>query len=296
MRMRTRRVLALSTVMMWTLVFSTAILSMPAKAASAYDGTYDFTTTYSSETYTQHAFLTITDGQISNVYVDSLYNPSGIPSGVGSGGDTDAWWYTFTGSVDLSGNAQWLGGCLLAAGNMAYTYVGVFHLDGTGSGTWSKVDMEHGTWSVKKSGGLSLGFGSISGVTPIVSVAVIVVSIVVIVAVAAPLRPPIVPGTPSAPPGPPAYQPSIVGETGTLVPSMPDGAIPVGGVGLQYASPPSSGKPLPPKDYFSKTSQNSPRCPIHGDVALVPHYFRTDGSDPGSWFCPRCDNYPWGRS
>lgn len=296
MRIGLTRILAVSTIVMWTLVLSTAVMNVPAKAVTALDGTYDFTTTYGVTSYTEHAFLTITGGQISNVYVDSLYNPPNIPPGVGSGGDTSAWWYTFTGTVDSNGNAQWLGGCVLAAGNMAYTYTGAINPDGTGSGTWSKVGMEHGAWSVKRTGGLTLGFGSISGMAPIVSVGVIVVSIIAIVVVATPLKVPITPSAPSTVSPPQAYEPSIQGETGVLTPSMPDGAIPVGGAGLQYATPPAGGRPLPPRDYFSKTSQDPPRCPTHGDVALVAHYFKTDGSDPGSWFCPRCGNYPWGKS
>jgi hypothetical protein len=293
MRMRIGRLLAVSTVLLWVLVLSTAILSMSAKASS-YDGTYDITTNYARQSYTEHAFLTISDGQISNVYVDSLYNPSGMPSGAGSGGDTSSWWYTFTGTVDSNGNANWLGGCILAGGNMAYTYVGVIHLDGTGSGTWSKVGMESGTWSVQKTGGFALG--SLDGIAPAVSAVAIAASVIALVAVVTPVKAPITPKTRSVQYNP-DLKPSIQGETGPMSPPGPPGAgTPVGGAGLQYAPQTAGGKPLPPKDYFSKTSQDPPRCPIHGDAALVPHYFTADGSDSGSWFCPRCNNYPWGRS
>ncbi len=288
------RLFALSTVMMWALALSTAMMSISVKASS-YDGTYDITTTYAGQSHTEYAFLVISNGQISNVFVDSLYNPPGIPPGTSSGGDTSAWWYTFTGTVDSNGNARWLGGCILAAGNMAYTYVGVIHLDGTGSGTWSKVGMESGTWSIQKSG-LAFGTGSLSDIAPIVSAAVIVVSIVVLVVVSTPVKAPITPIARSVQ-SPPGLQPSVQGETGPMSPpGPPEAGTPVGGIGLHYPSPPSGGRPLPPKDYLAKTSQEPPRCPIHGDVALVPHYFRTDGSDPGSWFCPRCNSYPWGRS
>ncbi len=303
MRIGVARILTLSTLVMWSLVLSTAVLSMSANASTAYDGTYDFTSTgtywnyYTSSwvttTHTEDNFLVVTNGAVSNVYVASLYNWTNPPAG--SSPINGVYWYTFTGTVDASGNANWVGGSFQGAGNLAYNYAGVIYTNGTGSGTWSKAGMEHGTWSIQRSGGLLLG--SLSGVAPLVSAAVIVVSIVVIVIVATPLKVPTAPSPPSTVSPLPGWQPAWQGETGTgSPPAMPDGAVPVGGVGLHYASPPASGKPLPPRDYFSKTSQDPPRCPVHGDVALVAHYFKTDGSDPGSWFCPRCGNYPWGKS
>lgn len=165
----------------------------------------------------------------------------------------------------------------------------------TGSGSYNSAGATiNGVFDLKKSSGL-LGFGSLSEMAPLVSASVIVISIVVLAIVSTPVKIPTVPGT-EAVPSQLVYQPGIQGQTGSSPPGMPDGGTPVGGVGLHYPSPPPEGTPLPPRDHYSRTSQDSPRCPIHGDVALVPHYFATDGSDAGSWFCPRCNSYPWGRS
>lgn len=168
----------------------------------------------------------------------------------------------------------------------------------TGSGSYySAGALITGVFDLEKSGGFGLsGLTGLSEVTPFVSVGVIVVAVVTLVVVSTPLRLPLSPGTTSVPP-PPAYEPSSQGtlEVPASMPSA-DGAVSIGGVGLHLPPPPPGGKPLPPREHFSQTSQQPPMCPMHQGVALVAHYSRTDGSDPGSWFCPRCNGYPWGRS
>ncbi len=166
-----------------------------------------------------------------------------------------------------------------------------------GSGTFDSAGvLMEGVYDLQKESGF--GLTGLSGMTPVVSAGAIVVAIVTLVVVSAPVRLPqgTVPGVTTVT-SPQAYQPST---EGTLeLPASPisaEGAMAVGGVGLHYPAPPPSGRPLPPRDHFSRTSQEPPTCPFHGDVALAAHYGRTDGSDPGSWFCPRCNSYPWGRS
>jgi hypothetical protein len=165
----------------------------------------------------------------------------------------------------------------------------------TGSGTYySAGALITGVFDLKKSGGF--GFTSLSGMTPIVSAGVIGVAIVTLVVVAAPLKIPSSSGIVSRSSGP-GYAPTPQGilEVPASPPSAGQGT-PIGGVGLHYPAPPSTEKPLPPREHFSRVSQEPPRCPVHGDVALVSHFSTADGSDGGSWFCPRCNGYPWGRA
>lgn len=166
----------------------------------------------------------------------------------------------------------------------------------TGSGTFDSAGVTMlGVYDLKKESGFG-GFTltRLSGMAPIVSAGVITVAIVSLVVVSTPLR---IPQSPQGTvPSPPGYQPSA--QSTLEVPASPisaDGTVPVGGIGLHYPAPSPSGPPLSPREHFSKTSQEPPRCPIHGDVALVAHYSKTDGSDPGTWFCPRCSGYPWGK-
>lgn len=296
MRTKLASILLISTLALGSFMTAVALMAAsPARAASGFDGTYDFTTVASTGSYTEHDFMTITNGQISNVYVDRLYNPPNMPPGVGSGGDTNLWWYTFTGAVDSNGKANWLGGCLLAAGNMAYSYVGVISADGTGSGTWSKVGMEHGTWSVQKSGSNGLGLGIAGGMAPVVSVVAIGISIAAIAMASASVKTGFQPQVVRVPSPPSPYEPSLQTTTDAGLPiGPPDAGTPVGGAGLQYATPAPAGKPFPPKEHYNRVSQEPPRCPVHGSVALQPHF--SSPEDAGSWFCPMCKGYPWGKN
>jgi hypothetical protein len=91
------------------------------------------------------------------------------------------------------------------------------------------------------------------------------------------------------------YQPSVQTTTDSGLPiGPPEAGTPVGGAGMQYGTPAPVGKPFPPRDHFKRVSQNPPRCPIHGDIALSPHF--ESAEDAGSWFCPRCNGYPWGKN
>jgi len=277
-----------------------AIAATPVHAATAFDGTYDFTWSgnvfngYSWEymTYTEPGFMIISNGEITNAYIDEYYNPSGMPPG--SAPEGGVWWITFDGSVDSNGNAVWTGGSAIHTGNLAYTYTGVINSDGTGSGSYSYPSAEHGTWSIKKSG-FSL-FGSSSEIVTFGSIGLIIIAIVIIsVVISTPLKVPLTPAMPQkVPPSNMNLEPSFVRETGMEpFPMPPQEGQSMGGIGLH--EPPSynaQGKPLPPRQW---PQTDPPRCPIHGNVALVAHYFRTDG-DPGSWFCPLCKGYPYGKN
>lgn len=171
----------------------------------------------------------------------------------------------------------------------------------SGSGSYLNVGVTiHGTFDLKKEGGFS-GLSVAGGMAPAVSALVIIISIVAIVVASTPVKIPppqgFQPQVMSVPSPQYPYQPSVQTETPSSPIGPPEAGTPVGGAGLQYGtSPPAGGPPFAPRDHFSKTSQEPPRCPLHHDIALVPHYFKTDGSDPGSWFCPKCNRYPWGRN
>jgi hypothetical protein len=298
-----RSVVAFAVILCASFAMAAAIAATPAKAATGFDGTYDFTTTLNSGSYTASDFLIISNGVISDAKVDEIYTPPpNWPAGVipsGSRGD-GIYWYTFIGTVGSTGNANWNGGCWLAAGNFDYTYTGVINADGTGSGTF--YGLEHGTWSVHKS---SSGFGGLQisgGMAPAISAVVIAISIVAIVVASTPVKIPpapqgFQPQVMSVPSPQYSYQPSVQSETPSSPIGPPEATDYMGGAGLSYGtSPPAGSPPFPPRDHFSKTSQEPPRCPHHHDTALVPHYFKTDGSDPGSWFCPKCSSYPWGKN
>ena len=170
----------------------------------------------------------------------------------------------------------------------------------SGSATYLNVGVPiHGTFDLKKAG----AFGTIafngSTTTMAVFVVVIVIAVVSLGVASAPVKvapqgfQPTVTHVPS-PPSP--YQPTWQGETGQMAqPIAPDGAVPQGGAGLQFATPAPAGKPLPPREHYGRVSQEPPRCPVHPDTALSPH-FTVDASDPGSWYCPKCKLYPWGKS
>ena len=166
----------------------------------------------------------------------------------------------------------------------------------SGTGSYLNVGVTiYGTFDLKKEGLFSVG-----GMAPVVSGVSISISIVAIVIAATAGAAPktgFKPQTTYVPSPPSPYQPSQ--QWTTEVPQQPmsgDGTTPVGGAGLQLPTPAPAGKPFAPRDHFTKVSQEPPRCPVHNGVALTPHYFRTDGTDPGSWYCPMCKNYPWGKN
>ena len=178
----------------------------------------------------------------------------------------------------------------------------------SGSGSYLNVGVTiHGTFDLKREGGFS-GFEVAGGMAPAISVLVIIISIVAIVVASTPVKIPppqgFQPQVMSAPSPQYTYQPSVQTETPSSPIGPPEATHYMGGAGLGEGSSYvawkgtslPAGRPLPPRDHFMKTSQQPPRCPFHNDIALVPHTFRTDGSDPGSWFCPKCNGYPWGRN
>ena len=156
--MKNRTTVAICAIFALTL-FITGINSV--KATSAYDGSYNIVMSgmtvnpatnqveevHASSTYFGvEGFLIITNGHISNVYVESLYNPS-LPPGVELVGPA---WVTWDGTVDDQGNAQWTGGSFVANTGLSYTFIGKINSDGTGSGTWDRPGEAHGTWILTK--------------------------------------------------------------------------------------------------------------------------------------------------
>ena len=299
-------IVAFAVILCASFAMAAAIATSPAKAATGFDGTYDFTTTLNSRSYTAPDFLIISNGVISDAKVDEIYTPPpNWPAGVipsGSRGD-GIYWYTFIGTIDSSsGQASWNGGCWLAAGNFDYTYTGVINADGTGSGTF--YGLEHGTWSVHKS---SSGFGGLQisgGMAPAVSAVVIAISIVAIVVASTPVK------IPPAPQGfqpqvtsgqspPYSYQPSVQSETPSAPIGPPEATDYVGGVGITGGEPnfDQNGRPYPPRRY---TGANGPRCPIHNEVPCQARFPFQNQLEPGSWYCGKCaalghnNGYPWG--
>jgi len=165
----------------------------------------------------------------------------------------------------------------------------------TGSGSYLNVGVTiHGTFDLTTSGGLG-GLTLAGGTAPVVSGIAIAIAIVAIVIASTPVRSGFRPQVMSAPSPQYPYQPSVQTTTDNGLPiGPPEAGTPVGGAGLQYATPAPVGKPFPPRDHFTRVSQNPPRCPIHNDIALSPHF--TSAEDSGSWFCPRCNGYPWGKN
>ena len=171
----------------------------------------------------------------------------------------------------------------------------------SGSGSYLNVGVTiQSSLDLKKSGSLgggSLGTG-LGDVAPIVSAGVITMAIIaIVIAGTSTVRVPkgFRPQTPAAQPHEFNYEPSI--QTTTEVPNQPtsnDGATYLGGAGLQFATPAPAGKPFPPREHYTKVSQEPPRCPIHNGIALQPHF--SGPEDQGSWFCPYCKNYPWGKN
>lgn len=253
-----------------------------------------------TQTYMGPTGSTITDHlDVELVLSSSGSGYSGTMTATGTGGTKT---YTVEGTFDgttflMTAHYGWDGVNYL---NPVYTLT-VSGNEMSGSATYLNVGVPiHGTFDLKKSGAFgSIGFTG-STTTTAVLVVVVVIAVVSIGVASTPVKIPtqgFQPGVTHVPSPPSQYQPSWQGETGEMAPPVgPDGAVPQGGAGLQYATPAPVGKPLPPRQHYGKVSQEAPRCPNHPGVALMPHYTSADGSDPGSWYCPQCKLYPWGRN
>lgn len=284
------RVLVLSMLAMGAMVLSLSAMSENASAASV-DGSW--TSRLSGEGYTQ-TFLdpygtTITRSYDAELSLSS--SGSAVTGTLTANSDTFDVWGTFDGSVFMM-TLQWgwdgVSYCeatyaLAVDGDLMY-----------GGGSYLNVGVTISGYFDLQQGGLF----SAGGITPVVSGVSITISIVAIVvsltaASAAPKG--YQPQVTKVPPAPPLYTPSQ--QWTTDVPDQPmsgDGTVSWGGAGLQYATPAPAGRPYPPKEHFTNVSQEPPRCPMHQDVALAPHY-STDVYDKGSWYCPKCKGYPWGK-
>ena len=152
----------------------------------------------------------------------------------------------------------------------------------------------HGKFDLKREGFCLFNF---SDMTSIVTFGSIAAGVAIIVLVSIPLKVPKTPGISRVPPYQRNYEPSFERTTElTPPPPLPEGGTPVGGVGLHDARPAPQSRPLPPKDHFMRVSSDPPRCPFHPGIALVAHHSRPDATDSGSWYCPYCQGYPWGRN
>ena len=289
------RVLALSILLMGAMILSMSVASANASAASV-SGTWG--SRIPGEGYTQTHI-----GPLGNVVTDKFDVELQLSGSEGEIYGTLKSWnqygtqeYSVTGTV--SGSTFYMTAYFGWDGVNYLTPTYALAIDGDtmfGSGSYVNVGVTiTGTFDLEKEGLFAVG-----GITPVVSAVSITIAIVAIVVAASPAKvspkgyPP--QATKHAPQTP-GYEPSR--QWTTEMPHQPvsgDGAVPVGGVGVHYPSPPPAGRPLPPRDHFADVSQEPPRCPVHNDVALTPHY-STDMNDPGSWYCPRCEDYPWGRS
>jgi len=158
-----------------------------------------------------------------------------------------------------------------------------------GSGTYTNAGATmHYVIDLKRGGGIFGVFGTNTAAT--VASSGFVAGFVLIIIVV--LRPAHIPSTLRHPPSGRSYEPAETRETKEAPISYPEGGTPIGGAGITVPPPPT-GRPLPPKQHYANTPE-SPRCPVHPDTPLVPHY--RDSRDVGSWYCPKCKGYPWGRS
>jgi len=286
------RVIILSILVMGTMVLSTAAVSTNASAATV-DGTW--TSRVSGEGYT----MTYPDPDM-NIVTDSSDAELVVSS---SGSAVSGTLTIISGSYDVTGTFDGTTFVMrLFWGWDGVTYCeGVYTLtvDGDrmyGSGSFLNVGVTiNGYFDLQKGGTFAVG-----GIAPVVSgvtISIGIVSIIIAVMPGAAPKTGFQPQTTRVPSPSPLYTPSQ--QWTTDVPDQPmsgDGTVSMGGAGLQYATPPPAGRPFSPREHFTNVSQEPPRCPVHNGVALTPHYFRTDGTDPGSWFCPMCKGYPWGKN
>ncbi len=167
----------------------------------------------------------------------------------------------------------------------------------TGSGSYLNVGVTiYGTFDLVKKGSLFIGLEEYRAVIGAG------VSVLGIIGLAVLILPSPKPGFKPVQ-GPYTYNqatstPSIVSETNPHAPTgLPGPAQPQGGIGITYGTPDTTiwkgpGSPPPPKEWYSSVSQQPPQCPIHPGTHVTPHFSGID--DPGSWYCPRCNAYPWG--
>jgi len=290
------RVLAITFLVMGTMVLSAAVISTNASAASV-DG--DWVSRMPGKGYMQ-VYMGPYGSMITD-YLDIELRLSQVGNTVSGTltSDEDGYRQTFEVDGTVSGDTFYMtahyGWDGVSNLNPVYTLtINGDEMQGTGSYLNVGV-LITGTFDLKKEGMFALG-----GVAPVVSGGVIAIGIISIViaatAGAMPKTQGYKPQTMYVPPPPSPYQPSEQWTTDPGVqPITGETATPLGGAGLQYVTPPPIARPLPPRQHYSN-SQQPPRCPIHGDAALVPHFSPEDMNDPGSWFCPKCKGYPWGKN
>ena len=224
-----------------------------------------------------------------------------------SGSDVTGTWTVYQESgpttVDVSGS--WDGMTFVMTAYLSWYYPdttdGVFTLtvDGgsmTGSGSYLNVGVTVSGYFdlVKGTGILALGefaapiarAGAIGGVVGFIALVV-----------------------PSPKPSPRRGQGRVGGSVQQTVPSdiretnpgqigPPEAGQPQGGAGMSWGPQDPTvwggqGPPPAPRDWYSSVSQQPPQCPIHPGTFTTPHY--SSPSDAGSWYCPHCKGYPWGR-
>jgi hypothetical protein len=277
---------------MGTLVLSTVSLSGNVSAAGV-AGTW--TSRISGEGYTQ-TYMGPGGGMITDKF-DVKLVLSGSDDSITGTVTADGKTYPVEGYFDgttfhMTAHYGWDG-----AGYMNPVYTLAVEGDQMyGSGSYLNVGVTITGYFDLEKGGL---FFNPSGITPVVSAGAIAISIAAIVIASTTPKVSKSGFTPQAgtvQPYQPSYEPSKQWTTEQPIqPISADGATYLGGAGLQLPTPPPAGRPYPPKEHFGKVSQQPPRCPIHGDVALAPHFSNTDMNDPGSWYCVKCKGYPWGK-
>ena len=295
MRTKLASVLLISILALGSFMTAVALMAGNASAASL-SGTWESRVSGSgyTQTYMGPSGSTVTDHfDVTLVLTQSGTSVTGTLRSDQTGGvKTFSVDGTFDGTTFLmTAHYGWDGVNML---NPVYTLtVSGDHM--TGSGSYLNVGVTiHGTFDLTTSGGLG-GLTLAGGTAPVVSGIAIAIAIVAIVIASTPVRSGFRPQVMSAPSPQYPYQPSVQTTTDNGLPiGPPEAGTPVGGAGLQYATPAPVGKPFPPRDHFTRVSQNPPRCPIHNDVALSPHF--ASAGDAGSWFCPRCNGYPWGKN
>jgi len=295
MRTKLASVLLISILALGSFMTAVALMAGNASAASL-SGTWESRVSGSgyTQTYMGPSGSTVTDHiDVKLVLTQSGTSVTGTLRSDQTGGvKTFSVDGTFDGTTFLmTAHYGWDGVNML---NPVYTLtVSGDHM--TGSGSYLNVGVTiHGTFDLTTSGGLG-GLTLAGGTAPVVSGIAIAIAIVAIVIASTPVRSGFRPQVMSAPSPQYPYQPSVQTTTDNGLPiGPPEAGTPVGGAGLQYATPAPVGKPFPPRDHFTRVSQNPPRCPIHNDIALSPHF--ASAEDAGSWFCPRCNGYPWGEN
>ncbi len=166
----------------------------------------------------------------------------------------------------------------------------------TGSGSYLNVGVTiNGYFDLVKGAGL-LGLGDLAAPMAVGGAAGGAVGAVALL-VPSP-KPGFRPGAGRAGYAPAQPVPSEVRETYAGPIGPPEPAQPQGGVGMTWGSPDPTvwkgqGPPPAPKDWYSNVSQQAPQCPMHPGTFTTPHY--RDPTDAGSWYCPHCNGYPWGR-